>query len=104
MSQDAMLIPATMRIACIAMGALGDRESSWLRDMHSTTDAEHVFIWLHHPPAAGGLSRDDSYTAEWKSLLPDLNKVRGMGGGHTHIPTHYDFEGMSGVRQPCAEE
>jgi len=74
-------------------GALGDRESSWLREMHSTTDAEHVFIWLHHPPAPRGLSSDGPYTAEWKSLLPDLNKVRGMGGGHTHIPTQYDFEG-----------
>lgn len=74
-------------------GALGDRESSWVRDMHHATDADHVFLWLHHPPAAGGLSRDDGYTDEWRALLPDLTKVRGMGGGHTHVPAQYDFLG-----------
>lgn len=74
-------------------GALGQRESSWIRDMHSATGADHVFVWLHHPPAASGLSLDDGYTAEWRALLPDLDKVRGMGGGHTHIPAEYDFEG-----------
>jgi len=74
-------------------GALGDRESSWVRDMHDATDADHVFLWLHHPPAATGLSRDDRYTDEWRALLPELAKVRGMGGGHTHVPAQYDFLG-----------
>jgi len=74
-------------------GALGPRESAWIREMHDATSADHVFIWLHHPPAAGGLSRDDAYTDEWRSLLPSLGKVRGMGGGHTHVPAHYDFLG-----------
>lgn len=74
-------------------GSLGNREASWIRDMHDSTAADHVFVWLHHPPAASGLSRDDAYTDEWRSLLPDLGKVRGMGGGHTHVPAHYDFLG-----------
>ena len=74
-------------------GALGERETSWIRDMCATTTAQHVFIWLHHPPASPvGLSQDDEYTAEWRALLGDLTNVRGMAGGHTHVPDAYHFE------------
>ena len=75
-------------------GALGAREASWIREMCATTPADHVFIWLHHPPATPvGLCRDDAYTAEWTSLIGDLPNVRGLGGGHTHVPDDYVFEG-----------
>lgn len=74
-------------------GALGDREASWIRDMCATTEADHVFLWLHHPPAIGpGLGEDKQYDAEWTTLLPQLQKVRGFGAGHTHIPDQYTFE------------
>lgn len=75
-------------------GSLGMREASWIRDACAATAAEHVFIWLHHPPGAPvGLSRDHDYDAEWRNLVGDLAKLRGMGGGHTHVPDHYEFEG-----------
>lgn len=75
-------------------GSLGTRESSWVRDACASTDAEHVFLWLHHPPASSvGLSRDHGYDAEWHALMPDLTNVRGLGGGHTHVPDEYEFEG-----------
>ena len=75
-------------------GSLGEREASWVRDMCAATSADHVFVWLHHPPAAPvGLTRDDDYTAEWQALLSDLPQIRGLGGGHTHVPDHYEFEG-----------
>lgn len=75
-------------------GALGASEASWVRDVCATTDAEHVFIWLHHPPEPPvGLTRDDAYAAEWRSLAGELPAVRGFGGGHTHIPDRYDFAG-----------
>jgi len=73
-------------------GSLGEQESAWIRDMCANTPAEHIFIWLHHPPATPvGLCRDDAYTKEWQTLLADLPKVRGMGGGHTHVPDEYVF-------------
>ena len=76
-------------------GALGAREASWIREMCSTTTAEHVFIWLHHPPAPPiGLCHDEAYAAEWRALLHELHNVRGLGGGHTHVPEHYEFEGL----------
>ncbi len=75
-------------------GSLGEREASWVRDMCATTEAEHVFIWLHHPPDAPvGLTEDAAYAEEWRTLIVDLPAVRGLGGGHTHVPAEYDFEG-----------
>lgn len=68
-------------------GLLGPAEAAWLRQVCDTTDAEHVFVWVHHPPIAGfGPDRDSSYDAEWTALLPQLPKVRGLGAGHTHMP------------------
>ncbi len=75
-------------------GSLGEREASWVRDMCAATEAEHVFIWLHHPPAAPvGLSSDAAYDAEWTALMGSLPQVRGMAGGHTHVPDEYEFAG-----------
>lgn len=74
-------------------GALGDREAAWVRDMCAATEADHIFIWLHHPPAPPlGPSEDAAYAAEWSELLPTLDKIRGLGGGHTHVPDAYTFD------------
>ena len=73
-------------------GSLGDREASWIRDTCGATAADHIFIWLHHPPAPrGGTSNEDGYAGEWRALLDDLPAVRGLGGGHTHVPADYVF-------------
>ncbi len=75
-------------------GSLGPRESDWIRATCATIDAEHIFIWVHHPPSPPrGLGGDDTYGAEWAALLADLPQVRGLGGGHTHIPTDYVLDG-----------
>ncbi len=78
-------------------GALASSEAAWIRSMCSTTTAEHVFIWLHHPPAVPlELNGDGTpdYDADWRALVPNLSKVRGLGGGHTHVPAEYEFEGL----------
>ncbi|MEZ5230557.1 MAG: metallophosphoesterase, partial [Acidimicrobiales bacterium] len=75
-------------------GALGAREAAWVRAMCDATTADHVFIWLHHPPDAPvPLCHDAEYASEWYRLLGDLPNVRGLGGGHTHIPAEYELLG-----------
>ena len=75
-------------------GSLGQREADWIRRICEATTAEHVFIWLHHPPGPTlPLCQDAGYLAEWQALVPDVAKLRGFGGGHTHVPTEYEFEG-----------
>ena len=76
-------------------GVLGSQEAARVRAMHDAVDAEHVFIWLHHPPDPTiALPHDPSYAEEWRSLLPYLPRVRGFGGGHTHVPTQYELLGL----------
>jgi Icc protein len=73
-------------------GALGRAEAEGLRRAVAEVDAEHVFVWLHHPPAADvPLCADDEYTAEWLALIDDVSAVRGFGAGHTHVPSTYSF-------------
>ncbi len=75
-------------------GSLGRREASQVRRMCSQTEAEHVFVWLHHPPGVEvPLIRDDAYTDEWRQILPDITNLRGFGGGHTHIPDQFELDG-----------
>lgn len=76
-------------------GLLGDREAAWVRHMCEATTAEHVFVWLHHPPDVPvPMAYDADYAAEWARLLPALPSVRGMGAGHTHIPAEYQIGGL----------
>ncbi len=82
-------------------GALGEREMAWVRDMCANTNADHVFVWVHHPPSAPLKMVDDAaYAAEWDSLLADLPIIKGLGAGHTHIPDVYELHGRPVIVAP----
>lgn len=75
-----------------ANGALGEREAAWVREVTGDVDADHVFVWLHHPPDADVPNcADAAYTAEWSAIASGLPRVRGYGAGHTHVPSTYSF-------------
>lgn len=75
-------------------GSLGPREAAWVRRVCAETDAEHVFVWLHHPPDVPvPLSHDETYAAEWRAVVDDCPGIRGFGGGHSHVPDAYEFAG-----------
>ncbi|MAJ60874.1 MAG: hypothetical protein CBC48_13340 [bacterium TMED88] len=77
-------------------GHLGAAEAAWIRDMVSQVEADHVFIWVHHPPGCPiGMLNAEAYNAEWAELLRDLPSVRGVGAGHTHAPDTYEFMGRT---------
>lgn len=64
-------------------GRFGDAEVEWLSDMIAATDAEHAFIWVHHPPAAPGSFAVAAYDAEVADLFARHARLRGVGAGHT---------------------
>jgi 3',5'-cyclic-AMP phosphodiesterase len=68
-------------------GGFGPIESSWLSDTIAATDADHAFIWVHHPPAALGHFNVPEYDAEAEALVAAHPKLRGFGCGHTHTDT-----------------
>jgi Icc protein len=71
-------------------GSLGRREAAWVNQMCETTKADHVFVWIHHPPEPPvAMCRDDAYATEWHEILGGHPKIRGFGAGHTHIPAEY---------------
>ncbi len=73
-------------------GILGSRESAWVAQMCEATTADHVFVWLHHPPDVPvPLSHCENYAGEWHALLDDHANIRGLGAGHTHIPDQYEI-------------
>ncbi len=73
-------------------GNLGSRESAWIGQMCEATMAEHVFVWLHHPPDVPvPASHSVAYADEWQELLAKHSIIRGLGGGHTHIPDQYEI-------------
>ncbi len=76
-------------------GLLGPAQSQWLRQMCDHTDADHVFIWVHHPPGLGNgaVPASSAYSREWSALLADLPIIRGLGAGHTHMPLSGELEG-----------
>lgn len=97
-----MIDPAVYEDRLHGNGSLGATEAAWIKAMHDETAAEHVFIWIHHPPAAPiGLTDDADYAAEWQALMPTLPKVRGMGTGHTHVPGQYEFDGRPVFMAPA---
>ena len=84
-----------------ANGLLGEQEAQWVRDRCASVTAEHIFVWLHHPPAVPvGMFDNDPYDAEWHALLGDLPQLRGLGGGHTHIPAQYEVAGRPVIVAP----
>lgn len=75
-------------------GSLGEREAAWIRETCADIATEHIFVWLHHPPAAPlPLTADAAYEAEWLQLLDEIPRIRGLGGGHTHVPDDYVIAG-----------
>lgn len=75
-------------------GSLGRAESDWLRTVTAGHDADHVFVWVHHPPGTQvALTDSATYTAQWQAVVAERPKVRGFGAGHTHVPASYQFKG-----------
>ena len=77
-------------------GLLGSAQREWLRQLCDHTAADHVFVWLHHPPGQGNgaVPASADYVDEWRSLLADLPIIRGFGGGHTHMPLTAELDGV----------
>lgn len=76
-------------------GALGTAEAAWINEACAATEADHIFVWLHHPIGTdnGAVAQSTAYETEWGELLAANPKIRGLGAGHTHMPTVVDFNG-----------
>lgn len=79
-----------------AGGMLGRDERAWLEEQIAESAAEHVWIWLHHPPGMHikGFSVS-AYDIEVAEFLEANQRVRGLGAGHVHTDAIRSFAGRS---------
>ncbi len=75
-----------------ANGSLSDAEATWVADACAATEADHVFVWLHHPPGVENhFQAAPAHDHSWTNLLADLPMIRGFGAGHLHMPTQWNI-------------
>ena len=79
-----------------AKGLLGPGELSWLHDVIGASDADHVFVWLHHPPGVplAGFNVPQ-FDEEITDLVSTHDRVRGFGAGHIHSDNVLEIAGRS---------
>lgn len=65
-------------------GLLGPLETAWIDDMIGASDAEHVWLWMHHPPAMRGAFSSPAFDVEVEELIGRNPSIRGIGAGHVH--------------------
>ncbi|MEM7274830.1 MAG: metallophosphoesterase [Actinomycetota bacterium] len=79
---DGRLVDREDRIEADA--ELGADETAFLRELLEASDAEHVFIWMHHPPGMPGGYGSAVLDDEVAALIADHPRIRGVGAGHIH--------------------
>jgi Icc protein len=62
------------------------------RAILSGTSAEHVFVWLHHPPLPS-TAPDVQGDSDLARLVRDFPSIKAIGAGHLHGELSGEFEG-----------
>lgn len=65
-------------------GLLGPAEEGWIDEIITASDSEHVWLWMHHPPAMPGQFTRPDFDAELTRLIDAHPHIRGIGAGHVH--------------------
>jgi len=77
---------------------MSDAQFDWLKKMlEKAKDAEHVFIFLHHPRWLGSVKRHVGYGNDWDKVHKELVKagnVSAVFGGHIH---HMRYDPADGI-------
>lgn len=74
-------------------GRFGDPEVAWIAETVNHSDADHAFVWTHHPPGAFGFFHKGDHDAEFARLIDMAPAIRGVGAGHTHTNTTHECAG-----------
>ena len=84
------------RITAAERGGVVPAEEHRARSILAETSADHVLVWIHHPPIAppGAKPPDTDYVDQIERLVRDFPHVRGIACGHRHM-------GYSGALGSC---
>lgn len=81
-AEDGRLIDLDRRIE--ATGQLGPREVAWIDGVIEAAEAEHVFVWMHHPPGMPGTFGSSALDDEVVGLVDRNPNIAGFAAGHIH--------------------
>ena len=77
---------------------MSDEQFGWLKDtLKKAEDADHVFVFIHHPRWLGVLNKAPGYGDDWKKVHKELvaaGNVSGVFGGHIH---HMRYDPKDGI-------
>lgn len=66
-------------------GLLAADELEWAKQTLSDSDADNVWLWMHHPPAMENTwAHTPEFDAQLENLLNDHREIKGIGAGHVH--------------------
>jgi 3',5'-cyclic-AMP phosphodiesterase len=79
------------------LGAVDAAELDWLERAVRSTDAAHVFVWIHHPPVVHPKFQPAARSAYCESLMDRLSdpRVRAIGAGHLHCGFEAAIDGLT---------
>lgn len=85
-NEQGALVDTDDRGDAARVGAVDAAELDWVERAVQATDAEHVFVWLHHPLVAHPKFQPSARSAYCESVLARLRdpRVRAVGAGHLH--------------------
>ncbi len=76
-------------------GEIDHSHAEQLRIALRTSDADHVFVWIHHPPIGQRVAAHETLVRDdLLAVLGDDNRVRAIAAGHTHFATEHDLDGI----------
>jgi len=66
-----------------------------LRAALAASDAPHVFVWIHHPPAGQRLGTHEALIRDdLRSVLGGDDRVRAIAAGHVHVADEHELDGI----------
>lgn len=78
-------------------GAIDAAELDWVERAVGSTDAAHVFVWVHHPPMVHPKFQPPARSAYCQSLMARLHdpRVRAIGAGHLHCAFEAQIDALT---------
>ena len=75
-------------------GRFGPAEAAWIVETIAASDADHAFLWTHHPPNGFGMFESPALEAEAAEIVRAAPALRGLGVGHSHTTAVLDLHGV----------
>lgn len=76
-------------------GEIDPAHADELRSVLRSSDAAHLFVWIHHPPAGQHLAAHETLVRDdLAEVLDGDRRLRGIAAGHVHTDGEHELFGV----------